>query len=74
MGLEQRFNELETRVNNLERKFNTEMEVDLLRKELSQPVDRSAEDIEQALKIIGMGEGPRNMAKNLRRYLYEGKQ
>lgn len=74
MGLEQRLNELEARVNNLERKFNTEMEVDLLRKELSQPVERSAEDIEQALKIIGMGEGPRDMAKNFRRYLYEGKQ
>ncbi|BCV20246.1 hypothetical protein [Moorella sp. Hama-1] len=74
MGLEQRLNELEARVNNLERKFNAETEVDFLRKELSQPVDRSAEDIEQALKIIGMGEGPRDMAKNFRRYLYEGKQ
>ncbi|WP_231115127.1 hypothetical protein [Neomoorella thermoacetica] len=47
------------------------MEVDLL---ISPPVDRSAEDIEQALKIIGMGAGPRDMAKNFRRYLYEGKR
>lgn len=74
MGLEERFNELEARLNNLERKINSEEEIELLKKELSQPADRSAEDIEQALKIIGMGAGPRDMAKNFRRYLYEQKQ
>ncbi|MEW6275459.1 MAG: hypothetical protein AB1556_10180 [Bacillota bacterium] len=74
MGLEERIDQLEARVCDLERKINVGSDLELLRKELSKPVERSPEEICRALKIVGMGEGPRDMAKNFRRYLYKGKQ
>lgn len=74
MGLEQRIDDLEIRVANLEKKIEHLAQLDLLRKELSQPVERTPGDIAQALKIVGIGEGPRDMARNARRYLYECRQ
>lgn len=40
-----------------------------LRKRLSRPVKRSRKDIEWALGIAGIGEGPEDLAENMRAYL-----
>ena len=39
------------------------------KRRLKRPVKRSAKDIEWALGIVGIGEGPEDLAENMRAYL-----
>jgi len=39
------------------------------KKRLSRPVKRSAKEIEWALGIVGIGEGPEDLSENMRAYL-----
>lgn len=43
------------------------------KRKLSRPVKRSAGDIEWALGIVGIGEGPADLSENMRRYLQDGR-
>ena len=43
-----------------------------LRKRLSRPVGRSEKDINWALGIAGIGEGPEDLSENMRAYLRRG--
>jgi hypothetical protein len=69
-GLERRIEELEARVAALERRipFDHE-ELEALKEELSKPVERTPEDVAKALSIVGIGEGPRDLSRNFRKYL-----
>jgi len=76
-GLERRVEELEARVAALERKAfeRAELEeLEALKKELSGPVERTAEDVAKALSIVGIGEGPCDLSRNFRKYLRGEKQ
>jgi len=44
-----------------------------LRKRLSKPVRRTEKDINWALGIAGIGEGPEDLSENMRAYLREGR-
>lgn len=44
-----------------------------LRKRLSRPVRRSEKDINWALGIAGIGEGPEDLSENMRAYLRDGR-
>jgi len=44
-----------------------------LRKRLSRPVRRSARDINWAMGIAGIGEGPEDLSENMRAYLRDGR-
>ena len=44
-----------------------------LRKRLSRPVRRSEKDINWAMGIAGIGEGPEDLSENMRAYLREGR-
>ena len=44
-----------------------------VKRRLKQPVKRSNRDIAWALKIAGIGEGPRDLSENAREYLYSEK-
>ena len=44
-----------------------------LRKRLSRPVRRSERDINWAMGIAGIGEGPEDLSENMRAYLREGR-
>ncbi len=44
-----------------------------VKRRLKQPVKRSKRDIAWALKIAGIGEGPRDLSENAREYLYSDK-
>lgn len=43
------------------------------KKRLSKPVKRSEKDIEWALGIAGIGEGPEDLSENMRAYLRDGR-
>ncbi len=43
------------------------------RKKLNRPVKRSEKDIEWALGIAGIGEGPEDLSENMRAYLRDGR-
>jgi hypothetical protein len=43
------------------------------KKRLSRPVKRSEKDIEWALGIVGIGEGPADLSENMRVYLLHEK-
>lgn len=66
--LERRIEQLELRVAALEKQVSLERtwddELDLLREELLRPVDRTPEDIDRALAIAGIGEGPSDLSRN----------
>jgi len=44
-----------------------------LRKRLSRPVRRTEKDINWAMGIAGIGEGPEDLSENMRAYLREGR-
>ena len=44
-----------------------------LRKRLSRPVRRSEKDINWAMGIAGIGEGPEDLSENMRAYLRDGR-
>lgn len=44
-----------------------------VKRKLKKPVKRSDQDIAWALEIAGIGEGPRDLSKNAREYLYSDK-
>ena len=44
-----------------------------LRKRLSRPVGRSEKEINWALGIAGIGEGPEDLSENMRAYLRDGR-
>ncbi|MBC7292640.1 MAG: hypothetical protein H5T84_00795 [Thermoleophilia bacterium] len=72
-GLERRIEELEARVAALERCIPVEHaeheELEALKEELSKPVERTPEEVAKALSIVGIGEGPRDLSRNFRKYL-----
>ena len=41
-----------------------------VKKKLKKPAKRSNQDIAWALEIAGIGEGPRDLSENTRKYLY----
>lgn len=43
------------------------------KKRLSRPVKRTEKDIEWALGIAGIGEGPEGLSENIRAYLRDGR-
>jgi len=44
-----------------------------VKRKLSRPIKRSDKDIEWALGIAGIGEGPEDLAENMRAYLRDGR-
>lgn len=48
-----------------------ERELRKIKQRLKKPVKRTPEEIEKALSIVGIGEGPEDMAEKYRYYLYE---
>jgi len=76
--LERKIEDLEARIAALERRIASERaeseELKALKKELARPAKRTAEDIEKALSIVGTGEGPTDLSRNLRKYLLGERQ
>jgi|LDZT01.1.fsa_nt_gi DNA-directed RNA polymerase sigma subunit (sigma70/sigma32) len=76
-SLEQRVEHLEARLTHLEKLIETqrpeEAEIEELRWELAKPAERTLEQVAKALSIAGIGEGPPDLARNFRRYLYDSK-
>lgn len=74
-SLERKVEDLEARIGALERHMASEPEragseeLETLREELARPVERTAGDIEKALSIVGTGEGPGDLSRNLRKCL-----
>jgi len=46
------------------------LSVSRLKRKLKRPVKRSKKEIAWALEIAGIGEGPENLSKNMRDYLF----
>ncbi|NPV29898.1 MAG: hypothetical protein HPY58_09665 [Firmicutes bacterium] len=71
--LKRKIEDLEARIAALERHVASERagseELEALREELARPVERTAGDIEKALSIVGTGEGPGDLSRNLRKCL-----
>ncbi len=74
--LEQRINKLESKVKALEKLLKKSNQSNLvnLKEELDKPVKRTPEDIEEAMSIVGIFDGPKDMAKHFRSYLYGEKK
>ncbi len=74
--LEQRINKLESKVKALEKllKKSNQSNLGNLKEELDKPVKRTPEDIEEAMSIVGIFDGPKDMAKHFRSYLYGEKK
>lgn len=74
--LQSRVVELEERVGRLEKGFPPKgyrigVSLDEIREELSQPVERTPEEIEEAKKIVGIWHsGVEDLSENLHEYLY----
>lgn len=70
--LEQRVNKLELKVQALEKmlKKSNKSNLDKLKEELDKSVKRTPEDIEEAMSIIGIFDGPEDLARHFRSYIY----
>jgi predicted RNA-binding protein with PIN domain len=74
--LEQRVNKLELKVKTLEKllKKSNQSNLSKLKEELDKPVERTPEDIEEAMSIVGIFDGPKDLARHFRSYLYGEKK
>lgn len=72
--LDQRVSRLEAKVKAIEKMLkkhskDDESELRKLKASLEKPVNRTPNDIDKALSIVGIGEGPEDMARKFHYYL-----
>ena len=70
--IQKHLNQLEERVCHLEKERASSIGITIedLKLKMQSPPERSAELIEWALSIVGIGEGPEDLARNFRAYLH----